>query len=69
MLVALFSYYIVLLHTIISMLRSIRDTYNHLIELRKLMTLEDACKQHLDWSFYFNFFGNDTLYIYNIKDI
>ena len=44
--------------------------YTHLIELRKLMALEDACKQqHLDWGFYFNFFGNDTLYIYNIRDI
>ena len=44
--------------------------YTHLIELRKLMALENACKQqHLDWGFYFNFFGNDTLYIYNIRDI
>ena len=44
--------------------------YTHLIELRKLMALEDACKkQNLDWGFYFNFFGNDTLYIYNIRDI
>lgn len=44
--------------------------YTHLIELRKLLALEEACKkQHLDWGFYFNFFGNDTLYIYNIRDI
>jgi len=44
--------------------------YSHLIELRKLMALEEACKQnHLDWGFYFNFFGNDALYIYNIRDI
>ena len=41
-----------------------------MIELRKLMALDNACKQqHLDWGFYFNFFGNDTLYIYNIRDI
>ena len=44
--------------------------YTHLIELRKLMALEDACsQQHLDYGFYFIFFGNDTLYIYNIRDI
>lgn len=47
-----------------------QEYYTHLIEFRKLMALEDACmQQHLDYGFYFNFFGDDTLYIYNIRDI
>ena len=44
--------------------------YTHLIEMRKLLALEDAYKRyHLQYGFYFNFFGEDTLYIYTIQDI
>lgn len=42
----------------------------HIIELGKLIALEKAYKEHnLKYGFYFNFFGEDVLYIYSIQDI